>query len=137
VGPTRPIHPGAPSREEDKPGDPRVLAAALLDQADRLTHLAGELRREAHELNAALHLSAASAESATAPERRFAPASENQRGVATEAAAKRDELPISDGARLMITNLMTMGLSREKVLGLMRDELGMKDPEAILARLDP
>ena len=46
-----------------------------------------------------------------------------------------DEVPISDGARLMITNLATTGTSREEMLELMRNELGLEDAEAILDRL--
>ncbi len=125
------------SREEDEPGDPRMHAATLLDQADRLTHLAGELRREARHLNAALDLSAPSAESGTVRERRFAPASESRSRVATEVAAKQDGLPISEGARLIITNLATTGASREEILSLMRDDLGLENADAILDRLAP
>lgn len=124
-----------PSREESQPGDPRMHAATLLDQADRLTLLAGELQHEARRLNAALGSSAPRAESGTVRERRFAPASEGQGRVATEVAGEEDDLPISDGARLMITNMVTAGSSREEILGLMRDELGLENADAILDHL--
>jgi hypothetical protein len=122
-----------PSREESQAGDPRMHAATLLDQADRLTLLAGELQHEARRLNAALGSSAPRAESGTVRERRFAPASEGR--VATEVAGEEDDLPISDGARLMITNMVTAGSSREEILGLMRDELGLENADAILDHL--
>ena len=35
----------------------------------------------------------------------------------------------------MITNLATAGTSREEILGLMRDELGLENADAILDRL--
>jgi hypothetical protein len=44
-------------------------------------------------------------------------------------------LPISDGARLMITNLATSGSSRQEILEVMRDELGLKNAEEILERM--
>ena len=111
-----------PSREESQLGDPRMHAATLLDQADRLTLLAGELQHEARRLNAALGSSAPRAESGTVRERRFA-------------GEEDDDLPISDGARLMITNMVTAGSSREEILGLMRDELGLENADAILDHL--
>jgi hypothetical protein len=100
----------------------------LLDQADRLTRLASELQSEARRLNAALE------DAAPRRERRFARASERRdEGAGIE--GEPDELPISDGARLMITNLATTGTSREEILELMRNELGLEDAEAILDRL--
>jgi hypothetical protein len=122
---------------ETSPGDPRMHAATLLDQADRLTLLAGELRHEARRLNAALGVSTPPTESGSARERRFAPASERQGRVATEVAREPDDLPISEGARLLITNMVTLGSSREDILELMRDELGLENAEAILDRLGP
>ena len=113
---------------ETRHGDPRQHAAELLDQADRLTRLATELQSEARRLNAALE------DAALRPERRFAPASE-RRDEGASIEGESDELPISDGARLMITNLATTGTSREEILELMRNELGLEDAEAILDRL--
>ena len=104
-----------PSSQESQPGDPKLHAATLLDQADRLTQLARELQHEARRLNAALGVSGPPAESGSVRERRFAPASERQGRVATEVAPEPDDLPISDGARLMITNMVTLGSSREEI----------------------
>ena len=120
-----------PSRAEHEThhGDPREHATELLDQADRLTRLADELQNEARRLNAALE------NAAPGRERRFAPASERREEGATSIEGEPDELPISDGARMMITNLATTGTSREELLGLMRNELGLEDAEAILDRL--
>ena len=84
---------------------------------------------EARRLNAALE------DAAPGRERRFAPASERREEGATSIEGEPDELPISDGARLMITNLATTGASREEILELMRNELGLEDAEAILDRL--
>jgi len=118
----------SPARPETHHGDPRKHAAELLDQADRLTRLASELQSEARRLNAALE------DAAPGRERRFAPASE-RRDEPGSIEGEQDELPISDGARLMITNLATTGTSREEILELMRNELGLEDAEAILDRL--
>ena len=119
----------SPAGPETQHGDPREHAAELLDQADRLTRLASELQSEARRLNAALE------DAAARRERRFAPASERGDEGATNMEAEPDEVPISDGARLMITNLATTGASREEMLELMRNELGLEDAEAILDRL--
>jgi hypothetical protein len=119
----------SPAGPETQHGDPREHAAELLDQADRLTRLANELQSEARRLNAALE------DAAPRRERRFAPASERRDEGATSIEGEPDELPISDGARLMITNLATTGTSREEILDLMRNELGLEDAEAILDRL--
>ena len=119
----------SPAEHETHHGDPREHAAELLDQADRLTRLASELQNEARRLNAALE------DAASRRERRFAPASERREEGATSIEGEPDELPISDGARLMITNLATTGTSREELLELMRNELGLEDAEAILDRL--
>jgi hypothetical protein len=124
-----------PSSQESQPSDPKLNAATLLGQADRLTQLARELQHEARRLNAALGVSGPPAESGSGRERRFAPASERQGRVATEVAPEPDDLPISDGARLMITNMVTLGSSREEILELMRDELGLENADAILDRL--
>jgi hypothetical protein len=118
----------SPAGPETHHGDPRKHAAELLDQADRLTRLASELQSEARRLNAALE------DAALRRERRFAPAS-GRRDEPGSIEGESDELPISDGARLMITNLATTGTSREEILELMRNELGLEDAEAILDRL--
>jgi hypothetical protein len=118
--------------------DPRKHAAELLDQADRLIQLAGELTREARLLNPALGVPPATEleEQAESPhQRRFAPSIERREEADPGLDRESDDLPISDGARLMITNLATLGTSREEILELMRDELGLKDAEAILDRM--
>lgn len=134
--------------------DPRKHAAELLDQADRLTLLARELRREARRLNASLgnpvpepkesrrrpersgsRSQDSPAQPAAAGERRFAPASEVPHPVPAGTDGWEDDLPISRGARLMITNLATAGSSREEILTVMRDELGLENADAILDRL--
>lgn len=119
----------SPAGPETHRGDPREHAAELLDQADRLTRLASELQSEARRLNAALE------DAAPRRERRFAPASERRDEGPTNMEGEPDEVPISDGTRLMITNLATTGTSREEILELMRNELGLEDAEAILDRL--
>jgi hypothetical protein len=118
----------SPAGPETHHGDPREHAAELLDQADLLTRLASELQSEARRLNGSLE------DAAPRRERRFAPASE-RRDEGASIEGEPDELPISDGARLMITNLATTGTSREEILELMRNELGLEDAEAILDRL--
>jgi hypothetical protein len=106
--------------------DPKKHAAELLDQADRLTLLARELRREAGRLSTSLGNPVPQPkEAGQRAERRFAP----------EPDGSEDGLPISHGARLMITNLATAGSSREEILAVMRDELGLENADAILDRL--
>ena len=110
----------SPAGPETHHGDPTEHAAELLDQADRLTRLVSELQSEARRLHAALE------DAVPRRERRFARASERRdEGAGIE--GEPDELPISDGARLMITNLATTGTSREEILELMRNELGLED----------
>jgi hypothetical protein len=46
-------------------------------------------------------------------------------------------MEISDGTRLMVTNMITLGSSREEILATMRDELGLENADAILANLSP
>jgi hypothetical protein len=112
------------------------------------------MRREAHRLNAALGVpvprSSGSGRSAARPgspakarsarpeparERRFSAASEIREPVPSGTDGAPDDLPISEGTRLMITNLATAGTSREEILRLMRDELGLENADAILDRL--
>lgn len=119
----------SPAGPETHHGDPREHAVELLDQAERLTRLASELQSEARRLNAALE------DAAPRRKRRFAPASERRDEGPTNMEGEPDEVPISDGTRLMITNLATTGASREEILELMRNELGLEDAEAILDRL--
>ncbi len=71
---------------------------------------------------------------APARERRFAPPSERA-SAQLDGEAEPGELPISDGARLLITNMALLGSSREEILGMMRDELGLENPDAILEQL--
>jgi hypothetical protein len=134
--------------------DPKKHAAELLDQADRLTLLARELRREARRLNASLgnpvpqpkdsrrraegsgsRSRGSTVQPAAAGERRFAPEGEVRHPVTAGTDGSEDGLPISHGARLMITNLATAGSSREEILTVMRDELGLENADAILDRL--
>jgi hypothetical protein len=116
--------------------------------------LARELRREARRLNASLEAPRRrpdgprpgtqrgarpkSSEPAQPPpvrRRRFAPASERSDGLDAETGRQPDGMEISDGARLMVTNMITLGSSREEILATMRDELGLENADAILARL--
>jgi hypothetical protein len=141
-------------RRQNAPSDPRKHAAELLEQADRLTLLAREMRREARRLNAALAIpvpqSTGSGRPAASPgspakarsgrreparESRVSAASEVREPVLSRNDGAPDDLPISEGTRLMITNLATVGSSREEILGLMRDELGLEKADAILDRL--
>ena len=119
------------SRQGSEHGDPRKHAAELLEQADRLTQMAGELRREARRLNEALGNPPPRAT------RSANPAERRRTGAPGSAPQSRppDELPLSEGARLMIANLATMGSSREEILAVMRDELGLENADAILDRM--
>jgi hypothetical protein len=118
--------------------------------------LAQELRREARQLNAAFDARrrrqdgsmgkseppAGRAERdldqpALVSRRRFAPAAEGDQTGRSPVVRQADELKISEGARLMITNLATAGTSREEILGLMRDVMGLENAEAILDQLSP
>jgi hypothetical protein len=140
-------------KPEATPTDPKQHAALLLDQADQLVQLARELRREARRLNGSLGLPehrpldsmdpgvtssivstppAVSASSA-APRRRFVPASEGIEPA--EIDGRPDDLGISDGARLMITGMAISGSSREEIMELMQDELGLENADAILRSL--
>jgi hypothetical protein len=79
--------------------------------------------------------------------RRFAPASKPSDGVRAESGRKvagieisesgrqPEGMEISDGTRLMVTNMITLGSSREEILTMMRDELGLENADAILALL--
>jgi hypothetical protein len=146
----------APQRQGPRSSNPRAHAARLLDQADRLMQLAHELRREARRLNAAFDArgrrqdgskgkSAPPAvraerdldQSAPVSRRRFAPAAEGAQPGRTRVERHVGELEISEGARLMITNLATAGASREEILGQMRDVLGIENAESILNQLTP
>jgi hypothetical protein len=154
----------APKRPSRQPGsvaaDPRKHAAQLLQQADRLAQLAYELRREARRLNASLGIPVpptdgsrrrvkpsprraprVSAERPQARERRFAPAPDGSNandgndGTDRPIERKPDAPEISDGARLLITGMAITGSSREEILGLMEDELGLENADAILESL--
>ena len=105
--------------------------------------LARELRREAQRLNASLdQVASRAAGQPSRPlprQRRFAPTSEP---TATELIENRAEIQrpgddpeISDGARLLITGMAISGSSREEMLDLMRDELGLENADAILESL--
>jgi hypothetical protein len=67
--------------------------------------------------------------------RRFAPASERPDTVEADGGREPDGTEISDGTRLMVTNMITLGSSREEILATMRDELGLENADVILARL--
>ncbi len=135
-----------PATESDegryRPTDAQRHAAELLDQANQLMQLARELRRGAQRLNASLDQVASQLPVSASPPpgpRRFAPANER---TATELIENRTEiqrtannLEISDGARLMITGMAITGSSREELLDLMRDGLGLENAEAILESL--
>jgi hypothetical protein len=143
---------GQPPRRATPPSDPKKHAAELLEQADQLAQLAREMRREARRLNASLGVpvprptdsggprkrpreKAQAPASQSARERRFASTGGQPESGPSGADRLPDELAISDGARLMITNMATTGSSREEILGVMRDELGLEDANAILDRL--
>lgn len=146
----RPVKPRGES-----PTDPRKHAARLLQQADQLVETARELRREARRLNASLGIRQAggSGRSDDSPkrsaqgnspvtkqpvqsrERRFAPPSERPPSGESGGEAAPDELQISDGARLLITNMAITGSTREELLVLMEKELGLENADAILERL--
>jgi hypothetical protein len=132
--------------EEDRPGrqaaataasEPREQAAELLEQADRLMQLSRELRQQARRLNAALGEPGSRTETGepegAIPGGRFAPSGE-QPSAGSEAEEGGDPR-LSYGARLLITNMALGGSSREEILTVMRDELGLAHPEAILDRL--
>jgi hypothetical protein len=139
-------------RGPSAPRDPRKHAVELLKQADRLADLAAQLRREARHLNAALDIPVPEPsdgegrtdghdeQTARAPRpqppvrrRRFKPASKSP--SATRPETRRDPNELSDGARLMVTNLASVGTGREEILRLMRDDLGLENADAILERM--
>ena len=134
--------PRSPTPGGYRPGDPQRHATELLEQANQLMQLARELRREAQRLNASLDQVASQPPVSEPPlprQRRFAPASEP---TATELIENRAEIQrpgddpeISDGARLLITGMAISGSSREEMLDLMRDELGLENADAILESL--
>jgi hypothetical protein len=116
--------------------------------------LARELRREARRLNASLETprrrpdgprpDARRSARPESPEpeqpspirqRRFARASERSDTLVAETGREPGAMEISDGTRLMVTNMITLGSSREEILAMMRDELGLENADAILARL--
>jgi hypothetical protein len=67
--------------------------------------------------------------------RRFTPGRERPDPVGADASREPDGMEISDGTRLMVTNMITLGSSREEILATMRDELGLENADVILARL--
>jgi hypothetical protein len=124
----------ATSKRDSLPTDPRKHAARLLEQADRLAQLAHELRREARRLNASLGVPVR--RPAEPPrERRFAPNSDGAEARGRPDKREPEEPQISEGARLLITNMAVTGSTREEILGLMEDELGLENADAILDRL--
>lgn len=146
----------ATSAPDTKPADPRRHAAQLLEQADRLMRLARELRREAGRLNASLDVprrrpdgpdpktrrstrpeSPAPEQPSPVRRRRFASAGERSDASDGGTDGDPERLEISDGTRLMVTNMITLGSSRDEILAMMRDELGLEDADAILAHLSP
>jgi hypothetical protein len=122
-----------------------------------LVETARELRREARRLNASLGVpsrqAGASGQSdgstkrsarrdspvtkqpAQYRERRFAPPSERLQSGKLGGEAATDDLRISDGERLLITNMAITGSTREELLALMEKDLGLEDADAILERL--
>jgi hypothetical protein len=138
-----PLRGRSTARPKAGPADPRKHAAQLLKQADSLMRLARELRREAGRLNASLGLpepqrarkdGRAPRKRVPAP-RRLARTSEQSDNGGAPTQRDSDQPRISDGARLMITNMATQGRSREEILRIMRDELGLEDADAILESL--
>jgi hypothetical protein len=141
----------------ESPTDPRKHAVQLLEQADQLVETARELRREARRLNASLGVPSRQAGVSGQPdgspkrparpdspvtkepvhsgERRFAHPNERPPSGEPGGEAGSDELQISDGARLLITNMAITGSTREELLALMEKELGLENADAILERL--
>jgi hypothetical protein len=135
------------------PGDPRKHAAELLEQSNRLMRVAHRMRREAYRLNESLGVpvrrrhersrssgrpESGGEESPAAQGRRFAPEHEAPEVIesAESTVGAANGLQISDGTRLMITNMATLGNDREEILTHMRDELGIADAEGILRKLN-
>jgi hypothetical protein len=119
------------SRQGSEHADPRKHAAELLDQADQLTRLADELRREARRLNEALGNQSPRPNGSSKPGERRGHAAQDP----VPQSRPLDDLPISEGARLMIANLANGGSSREEILMVMRDQLGLQNADAILDRM--
>src|SRR3954463_12217984 len=122
------------------PSDPKKHAAELLEQANRLMRVAHRMRREAYRLNEALGVpvrrpndrsrssgrpARGEGKFAAAQGPHFGPGHKPSEVEANSRAAAADDLRISEGARLMITNMATLGNSREEILLHMRDELGI------------
>jgi hypothetical protein len=135
---------GESDRGRHMPTNPQRHAAELLNQANQLMQLAREFRREAQRLSASLDQVASQrpvSEPTRPLQRRFAPASERTateqiENSRTEIQRIPDDLEISDGARIMITGMAITGSSREEMLDLMRDELGLENADAILESLN-
>jgi hypothetical protein len=141
------------------PSDRKLQATQLVEQAERLARLARQLRREARELDPTVAIpqrqkrrrrpqdgrSPEAQQQQEQPQqvsdrpsparRRFVPSAE--RAAAEPADASRDpgKSEISEGARLMITQMANLGGSREEILAMMRDELGIQNAEAALESL--
>jgi hypothetical protein len=124
----------AASKRDSVPTDPRKHAARLLEQADRLAQLAHELRQEARRLNASLGVPIRRP-ARPVRKRRFPPSTEGAKAGGRADRREPEELQISEGARLLITNMAVIGSTREEILGLMEDELGLENADAILDRL--
>ena len=106
----------------------RGAAAELLDQADRLTRFASELQNEARRFNAALE-DAADAASVGSRRRVSEGRGRDQHGSRAGRAADLRRRALDDHES------RDYGTSREEILELMRNELGLEDAEAILDRL--
>jgi hypothetical protein len=90
------------------------------------------MRREAYRLNEALGVPVRRRHERSRSSGR--PESGGEAAESTVGAA--NGLQISDGTRLMITNMATLGNDREEILTHLRDELGIADAEGILRKLN-
>ena len=66
----------------------------------------------------------------TAPKRRFEPKADAPKRQASPKAPKKEG--ISEGLRLLTTQMAVAGADREEIASALRDEYGVQDPDPIL-----
>jgi hypothetical protein len=119
------------------PSDRKLQATQLVEQAERLLRLARQLRREAKQLDPTVEIPTRRKRS-RGPRAERSPDAEQRVSEQSPSPTGRRFVPaaeISEGARLMITQMANLGASREEILTIMRDELDLHNAEAVLETL--
>jgi hypothetical protein len=101
---------------------------SALDSASRRAIKAPLRRQEDGASEDALEEAAA----APAPTPKAEPASEESAPAEAEHGAVAERRPVSDGARLLATQMAVAGSSRDTIASRLREEFGIDDPSAIL-----